>query len=220
MAEMHLPGKLQRHGFARIDAEAWAAFIALRPDLAAEPLIADWVKRGFPLIARRGAGDQDNDLIALGLPLPPSHGKRRIAVALPRAAILSTACPPLLVDVVHIAPDGWRTSIERLLALSSEVRCFGSLAWQYLTGMQYLNAGSDLDLLWPLPASGTLDGLLKDIAGIDAAAPMRIDGEIVVPSGGVNWRELHERASNEVLLKSLDGVCLLPRASFLAGAAV
>jgi len=210
---------LQRHSFVRVDVAAWARFIALRPDLATEPLIADWVKRGFPLIARRGAGNEDADLVALGLPLPPSHGKRRIAVALPRDAILSTSQPPLLADAAHIVPPAWRGDIERLVALSPDVRCFGSLAWQYLTGLHYLSATSDLDLLWPLPASGTLDDLLTEIAEIDAKAPMRIDGEIVAPAGAVNWRELHEITNNDVLLKSLDGVSMLPRAMFLAGAA-
>src|SRR5262249_16114758 len=115
--------------------------------------------------------------IALGLPLPPSHGKRRIAVALPHDAILSTACPPLLADAGHIAPQSWHASIDRLVALTPEVRCFGSLAWQYLTGLPYLSAGSDLDLLWSLPASHPLEELLAGIAAIDADAPMRIDGE-------------------------------------------
>lgn len=216
---MQGPGRLQRHSFVRVDTAAWARFIARRPDLAAEPLVEDWVTRGFPLIARRGAGLEDGDLVALGLPLPPNHGKRRIAVALPRDAILSTSQPPLLADAAPVAPQSWRQSIERLVTLSPEVRCFGSLAWQYLTGLPYLSAGSDLDLLCSLPTSHPLEDLLAGIAAIDAAAPMRIDGEIIAPAGGVNWRELHEITNNEVLLKSLDGVSMLPRAIFLAGAA-
>jgi phosphoribosyl-dephospho-CoA transferase len=219
MAEMLEPRMLQRHSFVRVHATAWASFVALRPDLAGEPLIVDWVKRGFPLIARRGAGGADSDLVALGLPLPPSHGKRRIVVALPHGAILSTSQPPLLADAAHIAPPAWRGDIERLVALSPEVRCFGSLAWQYLTGLHYLSATSDLDLLWHLSDSHRLEELLAGIAALDAAAPMRIDGEIVAPAGGVNWRELREITNSEVLLKSLEGVSMLPREMFLTGAA-
>ncbi|HWT97409.1 MAG TPA: phosphoribosyl-dephospho-CoA transferase MdcG domain-containing protein, partial [Terriglobales bacterium] len=94
---------------------------------------------------------------------------------------------------------------------------FGSLAWQHLTDLSFLSAGSDLDLLWPLPASG-LDGLLTAIARLDRHAPMRIDGELIGTQGGVNWRELHDSAGNEVLLKGRHDVCMIARNAFLEGA--
>jgi phosphoribosyl-dephospho-CoA transferase len=209
---------LQRHTFVTVDEAAWSACLAQRPDLAVESLIADWVRRGFPLIVRRGVGGADDGLIALGLPLPPALGKRRIAVALPADAICAATQPPLLSDAAVVAPAPWQRSIAQLVALSPGIRCFGSLAWQYLTGLSYLSAGSDLDLLWPLSAAD-IAVLLAGIAEIDATAPMRIDGEIITLAGGVNWRELHEGATEDVLVKGLDGVILRPRAAFLAGAA-
>jgi phosphoribosyl-dephospho-CoA transferase len=219
MADIRPPQVLQRHAFVKTTAAAWASFIATRPNLAADPLVATWATRGLPLIARRGTGSTDDQLIPLGLPLPPAHGKRRIAVALPREAIVDVAAPPLLAKARQVAPDHWQESIAQLLALAPDVRCFGSLAWQYLTGLSFLSAGSDLDLLWPLPASG-LERLLAAIARLDQHAPMRIDGEIIGPQGGVNWRELHEATGSEVLLKGPHDVCMIARGAFLAGAPV
>ncbi len=54
-----------------------------------------------------------------------------------------------------------------------------------------------------------LHSLTFDLAGIEAGAPMRLDGELIRDDGAaVNWRELNDSAP-EVLLKSLDGVGLL-----------
>ncbi|HVI88293.1 MAG TPA: malonate decarboxylase holo-[acyl-carrier-protein] synthase [Dongiaceae bacterium] len=218
MPETHQPEPLQRHTFVKVEVAAWAALIATRPDLADEPLVTGWAQRRFPLIVRRGVGGADDKLVALGLPLPPSHGKRRIAVALPRDTISEIAAPPLLSEAAQMAPEHWQDVIRRLVALSQEVRCFGSLAWQYLTGLPYLSAGSDLDLLWSLPDADDLDGLLAAVAHLERDAPMRIDGEIIGTQGGVNWRELHQVASSEVLLKGLHEICMIERAAFLAGA--
>jgi phosphoribosyl-dephospho-CoA transferase len=219
MPQKSHPVLLERHAFVQVEVPAWSALIASRPDLAAEPLVVDWVKRGFPLIVRRSAGD-DGRQVDLGLPLPPSHDKRRIAVTLPCNAITGTTRPPLLVDAEHIAPAHWRPYIARLAGLATDVRCFGSLAWQYRTGLPYMTERSDVDLLWPLPAADAVEGLLAGIAAIAAEAPMGIDGEIVTATGGVNWRELYGRAVDEVLVKGLRDVGVMPRAVFLAGAAL
>jgi phosphoribosyl-dephospho-CoA transferase len=95
---------------------------------------------------------------------------------------------------------------------------FGSLLWQHLTGLPYLSGTSDLDLLWPV--AGAVDArLLPALAALDADAPMRLDGEIVLPDGrGVNWRELHAAAPDEaVLAKQRDGLALCAARSLLAG---
>ena len=50
-----------------------------------------------------------------------------------------------------------------------------------------------------------------DLAAIEAAAPMRLDGELVRDDGAaVNWREFHAGA-REILVKTIDGVALLDR---------
>jgi phosphoribosyl-dephospho-CoA transferase len=196
---------LRRHDLVRAEAQAFADFVARRPDLDGAPLVADWAVRGRPLIVRRYAPGEDRARVPLGLPLPPAAGKRRIGLALPSAAL--TPLPaPTLAQARATAPEAWRPTIDALLALGAAhgivPRPFGALLWQALTGLAYLSPASDLDLLWPvadLPA-----GFLAGLAGIAAAAPMRIDGEVIFSDGaGIQWRELHE-AGGPVLAKHRD----------------
>src|SRR5262245_50233925 len=183
MAEM-----FPRHTMIQPSAAAWSALMAERSDLAAEPLVAGWAEAGYPLVVRRPSARDVSTEIPLGLPLPPSHGKRRIALALQPAGVVRSCPPPLLADAADAAPAGWHDCIRRLLDLDPSTRTFGSLAWQYCTGLPYLAEGSDLDLLWQARAG--LEDLLARIDAILRAAPMRIDGEVIGAAGGVQWREL------------------------------
>ena len=158
--------------------------------------------------------------MALGLPLPPTAGKRRLSVLMRTDDIVSTAPPLSLSAAVGAAPRTWLDTLDKVERLASrhgvEARVFGSLAWRKLTGLEYLTAGSDLDLLLPLPPSD-LARLTADLAAIEAAAPMRLDGELVRADGAaVNWRELHAGAP-EVLVKTTRGVALLDANEFLDG---
>ncbi|WP_407123325.1 malonate decarboxylase holo-[acyl-carrier-protein] synthase [Bradyrhizobium sp. STM 3561] len=210
---------LARHSMVKASASGWTAVMNRYPELAGEPMVAGWVHAGRPLIVRRPGCSDVAGLIPLGLPLPPSHGKRRIAVSLAATDIVASAPPPLLADAAAAAPAHWRTTIDLLLQLMPETRTFGSLAWQHLTGLPYLTEGSDLDLLWPLSSAREANALPFDIAGIAKQAPMRVDGEITGPAGGVQWRELTGADEDEVLVKSPAGVANITRAAFLSGAA-
>jgi phosphoribosyl-dephospho-CoA transferase len=207
--ESDLP--LQRHQLVRLGSDAWHAMLASRPELTNEPWVPGWVDRGWPLVVRRpmpGEGDG----VPLGLPLPPSVGKRRVAVLAQAGDILSVTPPVALADVVDFAPDSWRASLRMLIRTAEQyrvqVRVFGSLAWQGLTGLAYVGPDSDLDLLWTLPSRERLHALMARVAAIESGAPMRMDGELVRDDGaGVNWRELASGAS-EVVLKTATDVAL------------
>lgn len=196
---------LRRHDLVRADARAFADLVRVRPDLDGAPHVADWAARGRPLIVRRYGPGEDRSLVPLGLPLPPAAGKRRIGLALPASAL--TPLPaPTLAQARGSAPKAWQTTLDALLALGAAhaivPRPFGALLWQALTGLAYLTAASDLDLLWPV-ADLPL-GFLAGLARIAEAAPMRIDGEVVLADGaGIQWRELHE-ARDTVLAKYRD----------------
>uniref|UniRef100_UPI00197E0823 malonate decarboxylase holo-[acyl-carrier-protein] synthase n=1 Tax=Burkholderia sp. Ac-20379 TaxID=2703900 RepID=UPI00197E0823 len=166
----------------------------------------------------------------LGLPLPPSLGKRRIGVVVPEAALVSVEPPPAVALLQAAAPEAWRATLERLDAIARRhrvhCRAFGSLAWQAMTGLTYLSSGSDLDLLFDAPvgpdAGATLAALLDDVAALadGGEAPMRIDGEVIRADGaGVNWRELHAAlaARGEIVAKTSSGVALLSPRDFLDG---
>src|SRR5205807_67055 len=82
------------------------------PELAGEPIPEGWARAGRPLVVRRPTCSDTAGLVPLGLPLPPSHGKRRIAVSLAAADIVVSAPPPLLADAAAAAPAAWRATIE------------------------------------------------------------------------------------------------------------
>lgn len=192
--------------------------MAAHPELAHDPLVAGWAQAGWPLIVRRSACADDGRMIPLGLPLPPAQGKRRIALAVALRQIARLEPPPLLAQAAASAPRHWRPTIERLVRLDPQTRTFGGLAWEHLTGLAYLSAASDLDLLWTLPSPDKAAALLEGVAEIAGRAPMRIDGEVLGPAGGVQWRELLAAADGEVLLKATAEVRTVSRAAFLAGA--
>ncbi len=210
MGEAHLP---RRHDMVHVDPHAWAGIIAGHRDET--PLLAGWSARGWPLVHRRSAANDAPGHMPLGLPLPPSLGKRRLSFTVPMTAIQSVTPPPLLREAATAAPSAWCDTVTKLAALSPEARIFGSLAWQHLTGLPYLSETSDLDVLWPLPADSR--PLLQAIAAIAADAPMRIDGEFLRPDGsGAHWREL--AASPEILVKHQNGAAMMARHAFLASA--
>ena len=62
-------------------------------DLAADPLVARWVDKGWPLVGRRAMPGEAHG-VALGLPLPPFAGKRRLSLLMQADDIISTSPPP------------------------------------------------------------------------------------------------------------------------------
>jgi phosphoribosyl-dephospho-CoA transferase len=211
----------RRHDLVFVSSAAWRSLLATRDDLAGDPLVAGWVDRGWPLVARRFA-PEETDGVALGIPLPPFAGKRRIALLMQPHDILSTAPPPWLSDAVRVAPDPWVPTLQKLTNMAAlhqvDARVFGSLAWRLLTGLNYLTASSDLDVLLTLPRAAEFAQLNRELAAIDRAAPMRLDGEWVRDDGAaVNWREL-DAGGRMVLAKTIRDVRLLDASDFVGGA--
>jgi phosphoribosyl-dephospho-CoA transferase len=199
---------------------AWASVLRLRTDLAEEPLLHDWARRSWPLVARR-RGPLDGAGVLLGLPLPPSAGKRRIAVEMRAGDIASISPLPSLSEVLSTAPLAWQSCLQELMQLEQEYAVrggvFGSLCWQWLTGLTYLGPSSDVDIAWTLPQPDRLERFLEDLADIDARAPARLDGELVHEDGaGVNWREL-QAGGPEIAIKTAVEVVLHARADFIGG---
>ncbi|TCU71197.1 phosphoribosyl-dephospho-CoA transferase [Bradyrhizobium sp. R2.2-H] len=192
-----------------------------RGDLAADALVARWSKMGWPAIRRRALPYEEAGL-ALGLPLPPSAGKKRISLLVDIDHVVSVARPPSLRQVRAYAPRNWWPTLDRLdrleLRHSVDARVFGSLAWQSLTGLDYVTDRSDLDVLFEFRGETDVDRFVADVAAIENEAPMRIDGELMRADGAAaNWRELHGGGS-ELLVKSIESVILLGRNRFISGA--
>jgi phosphoribosyl-dephospho-CoA transferase len=192
-----------------------------RGDLATDSLLARWPKMRWPTIRRRALPNEVSGL-ALGLPLPPSAGKKRISLLVDIDHVASVARPPLLRQARAYAPRNWWPTLDRLDALALrhavEARVFGSLAWQSLTGLDYVTDRSDLDVLFEFQGETDIDRFVADVAAIETGAPMRLDGELMGADGAaVNWREFHGGAS-ELLVKRIESVVMLGRHQFMSGA--
>lgn len=216
-SKLSSPG-LRRHDLVHVSPRAWRTLVQTRDDLAQDPLVCSWVDRGWPLIARRPEpGEMGGE--PLGLPLPPALGKRRIAVLMRPDDIVSTAPAPELRAAIGIAPASWKPSLAQIVDFAAGhgivARIYGSLAWRTLTGLDYLTETSDLDLLLPFTRVSDLVRLTASLMAIEAAAPMRLDGELVRGDGAaVNWRELHA-GEGEVLVKRRSEAILVRTGEFL-----
>jgi phosphoribosyl-dephospho-CoA transferase len=210
-----------RHDLVFVSPEGWRAMLDARDDLAADSLLARWPKMRWPTIRRRALPCEAGGL-ALGLPLPPSAGKKRICLMVDIDHVASVARPPLLRQARAYAPRNWWTTLDRLdgLALRHAVdaRVFGSLAWQALTGLDYVTGRSDLDVLFEFQGETDIDRFVAEVAAVETGAPMRLDGELMGADGAaVNWREFHGGAG-ELLVKSIERVVLLGRQQFISRA--
>jgi phosphoribosyl-dephospho-CoA transferase len=155
----------------------------------ARAVVQHWVADGLPLVATRQFAECGRRQLALCGPL--SMTPRRIAIEVPADLIEAVARPILLADAVVAAPEAWRGALRALdrafAAVGLTARAFGSLAWHALTGISYLHARSDVDLIVDLGgpawrASLTPDGCLADrfmpLAGVIDEAPFACDCEL------------------------------------------
>jgi phosphoribosyl-dephospho-CoA transferase len=154
------------------------------------------------------------DSVPAALPLPPCYGKRRVAFSFASGAAVIALPPVSLCDAARTAPAKWKPIISARLDLGEAMkispRVFGALLWEHTTGLPYLNAQSDLDLIWSISDEQTAGLLVERLRQLDAESPVRLDGELQLPDGaGVNWREWAQNNDNErsqVLVKTMDGV--------------
>ena len=167
---------LARHDLLTVAPAAWAKLLEERSDLNGIPYLADWAERGWPVIVRRRVPGEDTACIPAGLPLPQSLGKRRIGLTLSPTGVTHRS-GMTLTEARGAAPAAWQSTLDALIAHGADYsfvpRVFGGLLWQALTGLPYLTATSDLDLLWLCPAAidrAFLDGL----AHIEAEASSQV----------------------------------------------
>lgn len=196
---------------------------AVADDAADRTLIAAWIDARRPFVVRcQGMDCKTRNVLAVGLPLPPSQGKRRMALEAPLSSIERSSAPLALRDTVDSAPPGWREPLSHLhrlgVAAGVEFRVFGSLAWQALTGLAYVTEHSDLDLCWRPRSASHLDTLSALLVSWQQATGIAVDGEIVFDDDHmVSWREWQLRRTQAgVLVKRLHGPVMRTPSSLLA----
>lgn len=212
-----------RHSLVWLSPKAWDK---ARRDLPAhhQSRLDFWQHGYWPAIARRADADLPEATICVGVPLPsdlPDGEKIRIALQVSQDDVIRISQPLQIDAVVVAAPSAWQL-LEELAAQSKRadiaLHVYGSLAMQALTGLPYVTAGSDIDVLF-YPTSWTQ--LQQGLAMLeDFSAGLPLDGEIIFPSGqAVSWKEWGRVAMQpgaRVLVKQQQAVSLLAPASLLA----
>jgi phosphoribosyl-dephospho-CoA transferase len=215
--------KISRHALVWPTSAGWTRIHCDETDDEACAAYARWFTRDWPLVVRRPNAHERcvaTD-IALGLPLPPAQGKRRLSIRLAASDVARHSTPLALDHILHALPPEWQRAVSSLLqdASASRVRfqVFGSVAWQAITGLAYVHGGSDLDLLCHPRYAIEIDAMLAVLERWERTHALRADGEIVFPDGAaVSWREWRNAPqTSQVLVKHLDGAALIPRADLL-----
>lgn len=205
--------QLSRHTLVWIRPECRAAVAAQVNDDAMHAQIATWLAVDRPLVvARQPCEVTQQHTIAVGLAMPPAQGKCRIALSVAAHDIARYTPPLLLADAIMHAPVEWQSALAELDAAATgidlELRIFGSLAWQALSGVNYMTPQSDVDLLWHPLSNAQLQQGIALLVRWEQSSGLRADGEVLFGgSSAVSWREW-------AALKSGDGQrVLVKRAS-------
>lgn len=214
-------GGLQRHDMVTL-APARAAEVAAQcAETEDRDAIAHWIAAKWPMVVRmQPPGARATGRLAVGAPLPPSQGRRRLALCVDAEQIAGVAPPPRLDDIVEALPSGLREALRelglRVAAAGVALRVFGSMAWQALTGVSYLTATSDLDVLWTPAGQRELDDGVALLAAWQAASRVPLDGEIVFGTRAVSLREWQKaQPGAHLLVKNLHGVALCTRSELI-----
>ena len=205
----------RRHWLVWLTAAGWQQAAADLP-AAQQALVQRWQRHDWPAIVRRRDAHCKAGELCIGIAFPPdSNGdKLRLSLRVPRSEVRETRAPLLIAEVIEQAPAAWRPALEKLKthvqAQGLDMRVYGSLALQVLTGESYLREVSDIDLLFsPLDQPQLVSGMAL-LARYAQALPL--DGEVMFPDGAVAWKEWHQVADQphgRVLLKREHDVALL-----------
>jgi phosphoribosyl-dephospho-CoA transferase len=125
---------VRRHDFVHLSASC-SAFHGSDLSVNDQTHVRTWIAAGRPFVVRRrDAGTVAHNRICLGLPLPPSAGKRRIALDVDCAEVSAIAPPPLLCECLHAVPAAVRDPLTRLDVSARRIgivfRVFGSMAFE------------------------------------------------------------------------------------------
>jgi len=207
-----------RHTLVWIRPESRGAVAAQVTDGELHAHVFAWLAADRPLVvARQPCGASLSDPISVGLALPPAQGKRRIGLIVAVQDIVRHTPPLRLADAIAHAPAEWQPALAELDAVAIqndlELRVFGSLAWQALSGLQYLTPQSDIDLLWhPLSHMQLQQGIAL-LARWEQDHGLRADGEVLFGgSSAVSWREWSTLKSGDdqrVLVKRVSSAKLV-----------
>lgn len=176
---------------------------------AEKVLLAEWLSLERPVIIRRPGLTVDGSAVNCGIPLPPAQGKKRISFLAPLASIERKGKLPLLRDCIGINKN-MKELIEVFEKNAFEAHVFGSLAWEYLTGLKYLQKSSDIDISFKVENSAELhklDRLLSENHELLKSC----DIEIILWNGDSFSRREFLNSSKDIMIKNTKEVFLVDK---------
>lgn len=181
----------------------------LPPESLSHDVAGAWREAGNPFIVCRRRPDED---LSLGFCLPGSAGGAplRMGCSARLGEVVETARPPLLREVARKLPGEWSERIECFIE-GFQVRLVGSRMWDILLGGGYVRPESDIDVIVDVADSAEADAAVEALRQLEVSLPCRLDGEISLAGvGEIHWREW---TMDEVMVKSVEGIRLVPRAA-------
>ncbi len=156
-------------------------------------------------------------MLAVGLALPPSLGKCRIALKISRADIAKFAPPLQLLEAILHAPSEWQSALRELDLAAKNIgitlRVYGSFSWQSVSGLSYVTPTSDIDFFWQARSPAQLQQGISLLSEWEKTSGLRADGEVLFGDDhAVSWREWMQSNAEEnarVLVKRDHSAALL-----------
>ncbi len=196
---------LTRNHLVWLDQVAWSQIETRHWDEQAQQILAHWRAHRLPLVVCRQRPETPPDQLCVGLPAPQQWSRRRLALTVNLDHVTAHGNFPALLPVAQSHPWGAAAFelSEALAALGVHAQVYGSHGWQWLTGLAYVHADSDLDLSVSVDSLAQASEVLNRLAS--TSLHCRIDGEIVFPQGqAIAWRELQQLfqgQTSQVLVK-------------------
>ncbi|MFA6290745.1 MAG: malonate decarboxylase holo-[acyl-carrier-protein] synthase [Victivallales bacterium] len=193
------------------------------PDHQDRSVIAKWLEAGRPAIVRRPGIAFGGKGVHCGIPLPPEHGKRRMAFIAPVNSIkYRGGLPELEICLIHLSNPRQAQLAEFLdLCRKNDFRpeVFGSLAWRHLTGLNYLHEDSDVDLRFRVNSSMELERLVSVLRSLPQHCSNMCDIEVELWNDmAFSWREFRNDSS-QLMVKTLSDVLLVKKSLLSSGRA-
>jgi phosphoribosyl-dephospho-CoA transferase len=215
-----------RHNRIWLSSSGWQRICAAA-DQVHLPDLERWAANDWPLVVRRSDVGFAVETIAVGLALPPdtqSGKKVRIPLSVHPQDVARHEVPLAFAHAASALPLAWQAAYaglsHDLTAAQLEFRVYGSVALQAMTGLPYVTATSDIDVLFYPCTHAQLQQGLHLLQQYAQSLPL--DGEIVFPSGhAVAWKEWAQAVKSpdqvKVLVKSMRTVNLMDVTALLSG---